>query len=93
MCPLSLETLFSGLSWVDNKKDVGQVMEDKLHCFQREIFLHEPSVRVAAMERLVNFCNQAKVCVSVLPDSYIEQVYNKNSSDLVGYSWQGSSYS
>lgn len=40
MCPLDLRTLYSGLSYVDYSKDVEQVMIDKIHNFQREIYLH-----------------------------------------------------
>lgn len=41
MCPLDLRTIYSGLSWIDKEKDEFVVMRDKLHSFQRELFLHE----------------------------------------------------
>lgn len=40
MCPLSLRTLQSGLSYVNLSKDVDQVMRDKIHNYVREIYLH-----------------------------------------------------
>lgn len=40
MCPLSLRTLQSGLSYVNLSKDVDQVMRDKVHNYVREIYLH-----------------------------------------------------
>ena len=40
MCPLSLRTLQSGLSFVNLSKDIDQVMRDKIHNYIREIYLH-----------------------------------------------------
>ena len=40
VCPLDLRTLYSGLSFVDHSKDIDIVMDGKVGCFQREIYLH-----------------------------------------------------
>lgn len=40
VCPLDLETLYSGLSFCDWTKEYDTVLKDKINCFQREIYLH-----------------------------------------------------
>lgn len=39
-CPLELEVLKSGLSWVNYDKDIELVMQQKINNYQREIYLH-----------------------------------------------------
>ena len=40
VCPLELDVLQSGLSWVDYTKDVKLVLDCKIDNYQRGIFLH-----------------------------------------------------
>jgi len=41
VAPLCIKTIENGISWTDNSKDIAQVTKDKLHSFQREMYLHE----------------------------------------------------
>lgn len=92
MCPLELKTLTSGLSWIDQTKDSEQVMQDKIHCFQRELYLHEPHVRFEYVNTLKKACLLAEVPFTHLSDDYMHYVYNNDQVDLEGYSWHGSKY-
>nr|URG14772.1 MAG: RNA dependent RNA polymerase [Picornaviridae sp.] len=82
MCPLSMETLLSTLSWVMSDKNVDDVMQDKIHCFQREAYLHydEYATLVNTLEQA---CLQRGVRFTRLPESYIKMLYEEN---LVPYS-------
>lgn len=40
MCPLELRTLYSGLSFVMSDKNMSEVLDDKIHNIQRELYLH-----------------------------------------------------
>lgn len=74
VCPLELRTLFSGLSYVNVGKDVDVVMQDKLSCFQREIYLHPDREELLAdlkcrLSRFPCFkCN-------FLLEGYLQEVY------------------
>lgn len=89
VCPLDLRTLFSGLSYVDYDKDVDVVMRDKLHAFQREIYLHPNREELLAdfKERIKNF----PVECEFLDCDYIRDIYlDPNFEVPVG--WTGTQY-
>jgi len=88
MCPLSLKTLQSGLSWVDTKKDVMVVMQDKLHNYQREIYLH-PNRDYLLSEFTCKLKNYSINC-PILTHNYLEILYNNDPAPPVG--WQGMKY-
>jgi hypothetical protein len=56
--PLELSTLYSGLSFVDGTKDVNLVLQDKMHNFQREIFLHQDRY-LLDVDKLENACKKS----------------------------------
>lgn len=81
VCPLDLRTLFSGLSFVDNSKDIDIVMDGKVSCFQREIFLHpdrEPLLQDFKY-RLSNFPLSKH---QILTESYMIELYNDPNCQL-----------
>jgi hypothetical protein len=74
VCPLELRTLYSGLSFVDASKDLDVVMDGKVGCFQREIYLHPDREMLLDdfKNRLRNFpCFKCKIYSS----SYLYSVY------------------
>jgi len=74
MCPLSLKTLKSGLSWFDGTKEEQVVMDGKLRAFQREIYLHPDYIDLKE-EFLRKIKNYSYDFVE-LSDSYLESIYN-----------------
>lgn len=84
MCPLDLKTIYSSLSWVDSKKDVDVVMQDKLHAFQREIYLHPRALYKSAMSDLKIFCERKGVSLTELPETYLLEIYKKGEIPFKG---------
>lgn len=78
VCPLELEVLQSGLSWVDYTKDIELVMNSKIDNYQREIFLHpdRSELLLDFENRLLN-CNRKLV---KLPLSYLLELYSDESN-------------
>lgn len=77
VCPLELEVLKSGLSWVNYGKDIELVMQQKINNFQREIYLH-----VDREFLLVDFCNRLEsrnYPFEVLSNLYLKKLYDINS--------------
>lgn len=92
MCPLDLNTLKSGLMWRDETKNEKVVMHDKLHCFQRELYLHEPQVYIDNMEVIEAFAKKNGKELVKLPIQYLKYVYSSKEINLEGYTWSGSKY-
>ena len=78
VCPLELDVLQSGLSWVDYTKDVKLVLDCKIDNYQREIFLHPDRA-----ELLLDFENRLKTRNMKLvkfPNSYLMELYSDESN-------------
>lgn len=75
MCPLSLTTLKSGLSWYNVDSDEDVVIRDKICNFQRELYLHGRSVFEEGVAVLENFCKLKGVPFIKLPEAYIISLY------------------
>lgn len=75
--PLDLDTVYSSLSWFDKKKEEEDVLRDKLHAFQREMFLHI-DIYAATMLELAEFCRERGVGCVILPKDYLVQLYKSN---------------
>jgi len=83
VCPLELRTLQSGLSFVNSNKDLAVVMDGKLGCFQRELFLHPDGDML-----LYDFHNRMKGYnwkYKILPESYMMSIYEDENVELDGY--------
>jgi hypothetical protein len=79
--PLDTKTLYSGLSFIDSsKEDLNSVMQDKIHCFQREMFLHEDDFdrEVWMLER---FCQEKGVPFHSLDIPYLLHLYQSGEFD------------
>jgi hypothetical protein len=85
MCPLNLRTLYSGLSWYDKKKDMITVMRDKLHCFQREMFLHNDMLTV---ERVLDEADKANIPYVRLYEEDLLRFY-LDPQELLSANWYG----
>jgi hypothetical protein len=72
--PLDTRTLFSSMSWVDKKKDVDQVLQDKIHAFQRELYLHCDlyDFNINLLERA---CAENHISCNILSKTYLLQLY------------------
>lgn len=81
MCPLDWDTLSSSLSWVDSKKDVDVVMADKIHNFQRELFLY-PSFGFD-IKQFYKLLDDRNYSYTKLPLSYLTDLYNYNLDDFI----------
>lgn len=90
MCPLSLRTLLNSLSWFDEKKDVRVVMVDKLHSFQRELYLHDDKILA---EELLNIlekrCHKENIPFSLLSSTYLLNLYLDDSA-ILSMPWHSS---
>lgn len=74
MCPLSLTTLQSGLSWFDSSKEEQVVMEGKISAYQREIYLHPNYEHLRDdFEKRMEKYNYPYVR---LPESYLYELYS-----------------
>lgn len=78
--PLDTSTLYSGLSYLDSTKDVTQVLQDKIHNFQREMFLHE-HLYEQAVTHLEKVCRERGVVFERLPESYLIALYDSGEYD------------
>jgi hypothetical protein len=76
MCPLDMETLQSTISWIDSSKESETVMSDKLHAFQRELFLHHPNHPLFKL--IQEECNKRNVDYTALPTSYLISLFTAN---------------
>ena len=77
VCPLELDVLQSGLSWVDHTKDIQLVMKAKVDNYQREIFLH-PDRKFLLLDfekRLSNYGME----LQKLPFQYLLKLYSDDS--------------
>lgn len=77
VCPLELEVLQSGLSWVDYTKDIALVMDSKIDNYQREIFLHTD--RDFLLLDLENRLTRFNRPLNKLPRSYLLELYSDSS--------------
>jgi hypothetical protein len=73
MCPLDMRTLNSGLRYSDMTKDMDQVLQDKLHNYQREIYLHSNYKQL--LQEFIIRMNESGVHYSLLPESYLKFLY------------------
>jgi hypothetical protein len=74
MCPLDLNTVFSSLSFYDKAKDMNVVIKDKLHAFQREIYLHY-DLYPDLLAKLQYACATRGIDLDVLPKTYLKHLY------------------
>jgi len=77
VCPLELDVLKSGLSWVDYTKDIALVMSAKVDNYQREIYLHED--RSDLLEDFKSRLNHFNFKFTVLSKSYLQSLYSDDS--------------
>lgn len=80
VCPLSLETIFSSLSWLDKKKEPYVVIQDKISAFQREIYLHLP-LYDKCIQILKQSCLDKKINFLELDKNYLMQLYTLGDYD------------
>jgi len=73
-CPLDTRTILSGISWIDKTKDSEIVIQDKLHCIQRELFLHEELYK-DSMKILEEECTKLGIKFVKLPEKYLIDLY------------------
>lgn len=78
VCPLELDVLQSGLSWVDYTKDIKLVMDCKIDNYQREIFLHPD--RVALLQDFENRLASRNRKLVKFPVSYLLELYSDEST-------------
>jgi hypothetical protein len=83
VCPLELRTLQSGLSYSDRSKDISVVMDGKLGCFQRELYLHPD--RDALLADFHHRMKKYNYKYKVLPESYLMSIYLDDNVELDGY--------
>lgn len=74
VCPLDIKTIVSTIQWYDTKKEYDDVVRDKLHCFQREAFLHWNSY-YDLVYTLSEECRKRGVALEVLPLEYLTHLY------------------
>lgn len=82
-CPLDLNVLQSGLSWVDYTKDIAQVMDDKIANYQREIYLHPD--RVYLRDDFFRRLKDRNVEFDELSLAYLTKLYSPESTFSVGF--------
>jgi len=77
--PLDKRTIYSSLSWImlSNKCDTQQILMDKIHSFQREIFLHEDTYE-ADMETLRSSTDMLGIQFHELDVEYLLSLYKEN---------------
>jgi hypothetical protein len=73
--PLDISTIFSTLSWVNGKKDVDVILEDKINAFQREIYLH-PTKYIDCMKILIKRAELEQIPLKILTVSYLKGLYH-----------------
>jgi hypothetical protein len=74
VAPLDLRTIYSSISWVDSTKDERVVLRDKLHCFQREMYLHHDIFK-SVVNTLKNHCLEKNVEFDELDEDYLFNLY------------------
>lgn len=82
---LNKRTMFSGISWVDSTKDILQVEQDKLACFQREAYLHEDYEDM--INELEKVCQRRGVPFKRLPESYLYEIFSSNEVPYDDNTW------
>jgi len=87
VCPLDLDTIYSSLSWYDSTKVMDDVLRDKMHSFQREMYLHY-DIWKESVDKLEEECAQRNVQFVRLTESYIQSLYLNEPDE-----WKESSYS
>jgi hypothetical protein len=87
VCPLDLKTIMSSIQWYDNKKEYQTVLTDKIHCYQREAYLHY-ALYPQLMAKLLEAANKHDINVQVLPESYLLYLYKNEPEEakLLSYS-------
>lgn len=77
-CPLDLRTTYSTLSWMDgSKEDLEGILQDKINCFQREIFLHY-HIYEHDVDVLEDYCTKSSIKFVRLPFHYLKNLYLDN---------------
>jgi len=87
VCPLDLDTIYSSLSWYDSTKVMDDVLRDKMHSFQREMYLHY-DIWKESVNKLEEECEKREVQFVRLTESYIQSLYINEPDE-----WKESSYS
>jgi hypothetical protein len=73
MCPLSLDTMYNSVQWLDSRKDPDVVLASKIEAFQREAFLHETGPELVAVLR--QCCSDRAIPYRPLPISYLINLF------------------
>lgn len=73
MCPLSLVTLQTGLQFFDQQKDHDIVILDKLHNYQREIYLH--AHREVLLQEFLEKLQIKQIKCAILSERYLINLY------------------
>jgi len=91
VCPLDVNTLMSGLSYYNKEKVAQDVLQDKIHCFQREMFLHE-NLYEYCVDKLSQECKNKNIYFNKLPEQYLISLYKEEPDKFLEMSWGGSKY-
>jgi len=86
-----MKTLKSGLSFYDKSKDGSTVIQDKMHAFQREAYLHEHAYQ-DLINHLSDFCQKNQVPFTRLSETYLKKVYEEEADQYLKWGWGGSKY-
>lgn len=89
VCPLDLNTIYSGLSYVSYDKDIQVVMRDKIHAFQREVYLH-PN-REVMLQDFDARMRSKMYPYTQLSFEYLKEIYQDPNFEIP-LSWSGSQY-
>lgn len=73
MGPLDKETLLNSIQWFDSTKDMDDVMQGKLHSFQREMYLHPDGDKY--IDRVKEVCRERDIPFPLLTKDYIKHLY------------------
>jgi len=74
--PLDVKTLFSGLSYYWSDKDHDQVLQDKINCFQREMYLHE-ELYEEQVSKLEKACDELDIPFTRIPEWRLIEMYKQ----------------
>jgi hypothetical protein len=77
--PLDMNTIHSTIAYVDSKKDVTQVTQDKISAFQRELYLHENSE--GKVVELMKVCQSKGIPFTFLNKEYLFNLYKNKQYD------------
>lgn len=75
MGPIDLETLTNSIMWFKDDNDEEEILQDKILVFQREIYLHHPSIRKQMLKKLEDFLIENKVEYSFKDEDYLRKAY------------------